>query len=65
MCREGTDDTPLRLANGRPLMVAPWEMENCITNPGQHLRPGYLLLRREGLRVSMFEVSDPAGEEEA
>lgn len=61
MARKYTEDTPLRLANGRPLMVAPWEMENCITHPDQHLEPGCLLLRREGSHVTVFEGDDAGG----
>ena len=45
-----------RLANGRSIMAAPWEMENCIAHPLQHLEPGRLLLRLDGPDLSVFET---------
>ena len=57
-CREGTGDTPLRLRNGRPLAIAPWEFEGCLRLPGDPTPTTGFMFRREGGNVSIYVNGD-------
>ena len=58
VCREGTGDTPLRLRNGRPLAIAPWEFEGCLNPPGDPAPATGFMFRREGGNVSIYVNGD-------
>ncbi len=53
-CREGTDDTPLRLANGRPLVIGPWELEGHIQPTGTRKTGDRVVFRRDDGMVDIF-----------
>lgn len=52
--REGSDETPLRLHNGRPLVVGCWEVEGYLNPDLLPVRGGCVLYRRNGPMVDVF-----------
>lgn len=57
--REGSDETPLRLQNGRPLIVGVWEIDGFLNPEFKPLSGDGAVFRRNGDDVDMFVPDGP------